>query len=162
MSVRLRSCPQADFTLQTLHGPISIHLSLPVWLATALLFVLAIAFACGMASTFKYISDDFSKNMGVVSGIVGMTGGLGGFLLPILFGITLDWLGVNSSCFMLLYGITWVSLILLYITVCGVCPCSIAFRSLGPRRAFPADWVTLRMLSTWRTANNDCRKQKYC
>ena len=106
------SCPQADFTLQTLHGPISIHLGLPVWLATALLFVLAIAFACGMASTFKYISDDFTENMG----IVGMAGGLGGFLLPILFGITLDWLGINSSCFMLLYGITWVSLILLYIT----------------------------------------------
>jgi len=110
------SCPQAEFTLQTLHGPISIHLGLPVWLATALLFVLAIAFACGMASTFKYISDDFTENMGIVSGIVGMAGGLGGFLLPILFGITLDWLGVNSSCFMLLYGITWVSLILLYIT----------------------------------------------
>jgi NNP family nitrate/nitrite transporter-like MFS transporter len=54
--------------------------------------------------------------MGVVSGIVGMAGGLGGFLLPIMFGIILDRLGVNSSCFMLLYGIVSVSLILSYLT----------------------------------------------
>jgi NNP family nitrate/nitrite transporter-like MFS transporter len=78
--------------------------------------VLGVAFACGMASTFKYIADDFPDNMGAVSGIVGMAGGLGGFLLPIMFGAILDRLGVNSSCFMLLYGIIWVSLILNYLT----------------------------------------------
>jgi NNP family nitrate/nitrite transporter-like MFS transporter len=33
-----------------------------------------------------------------------------------MFGGILDWLGVNSSCFMLLYGIVWVSLILIYFT----------------------------------------------
>ena len=78
--------------------------------------MLGVAFACGMASTFKYIADDFPDNMGAVSGIVGMAGGLGGFLLPIMFGAILDRLGVNSSCFMLLYGIVWVSLILNYLT----------------------------------------------
>ncbi len=40
-------------------------------------------------------------------GIVGMAGGLGGFLLPIMFGALLDLLGIPSSCFMLLYGIVW-------------------------------------------------------
>jgi NNP family nitrate/nitrite transporter-like MFS transporter len=78
--------------------------------------VLGIAFACGMASTFKYVADDFPDNMGAVSGIVGMAGGIGGFLLPIMFGAILDLLGVNSSCFMLLYGIVWMSLILNYLT----------------------------------------------
>jgi NNP family nitrate/nitrite transporter-like MFS transporter len=39
-------------------------------------------------------------------------GGLGGFLLPIMFGALLDRLGVSSSCFMLLYGIVSVSLAL--------------------------------------------------
>lgn len=116
VSLFLLSYPQTEFTVHTVRGTAAFHLGLPVWLATTLLFVLGAAFACGMASTFKYVSDDFPENMGIVSGIVGMAGGLGGFLLPILFGITLDWLGVNSSCFMLLYGITWVSLILLYIT----------------------------------------------
>ena len=80
------------------------------------LFILGVAFACGMASTFKYIGDDFPDNMGAVSGIVGMAGGLGGFLLPIMFGLILDWIGINSTCFMLLYGIVAVSLMLSYVT----------------------------------------------
>ncbi len=116
ISLFLLSYPQTEFTVHTVNGPASFHLGLTVGLAAALLFVLGISFACGMASTFKYLSEDFPQNMGVVSGIVGMAGGLGGFLLPILFGVLLDRTGLNSSCFMLLYGITWVSLILIYIT----------------------------------------------
>jgi NNP family nitrate/nitrite transporter-like MFS transporter len=112
----LLSYPQTEFVIQTIRGPASFHLGLPVWGFTALLFVLGVSFACGMASTFKYVSDDFPDNMGVVSGIVGLAGGLGGFLLPILFGILLDLIGIYSSCFMLLYGIVWVSLILSYFT----------------------------------------------
>jgi NNP family nitrate/nitrite transporter-like MFS transporter len=112
----LLSYPQTDFVVQTIHGPASFHLGLPAWGFAALLFVLGVSFACGMASTFKYVSDDFPTNMGVVSGIVGLAGGLGGFLLPILFGIILDQIGIYSSCFMLLYGIVWVSLILSYFT----------------------------------------------
>jgi NNP family nitrate/nitrite transporter-like MFS transporter len=81
-----------------------------------LLFALGVAFACGMASTFKYVGDDFPANMGVVTGLVGLVGALGGFVLPIIFGVILDWLGINSSCFMFLYGVVWVSLILNYIT----------------------------------------------
>ena len=77
---------------------------------------MGIAFAFGMASTFKYVADDFPANMGIVSGIVGLAGGLGGFLLPIMFGALVDLLGVRSTCFMLLYGIVWVSLILMYTT----------------------------------------------
>jgi NNP family nitrate/nitrite transporter-like MFS transporter len=100
----------------TVRGPLDFWIALPSWFFTALLFVLGIAFACGMASTFKYIGDDFPDRLGTVSGIVGMAGGLGGFLLPIMFGAILDVVGVNSSCFMLLYGIVAVSLMLNYLT----------------------------------------------
>ncbi len=112
----LLSYPQTDLIIHTVRGPLAFHIGLPVWAFAGLLFVLGVSFACGMASTFKYIGDDFPANMGVVSGIVGMAGGLGGFLLPILFGALLDLTGVPSSAFMLLYGIVWVSLILLYVT----------------------------------------------
>ena len=110
----LLSYPDTAFVVSTISGPRSfhIHLGLPVFIG--LLFVLGAVFAFGMASTFKYVADDFPERMGVVTGIVGLAGGLGGFLLPILFGIILDWFGLRSSCFMLLYGIVWVSLILLY------------------------------------------------
>ena len=55
-----------------------------------LLFVVGIAMAVGKASVFKFISDEFGQNIGAVSGIVGLAGGLGGFILPILFGVLLD------------------------------------------------------------------------
>jgi hypothetical protein len=45
-----------------------------------------IAFAFGKASVFKYISDDYPDNIGVISGVVGLAGGLGGFVMPIMFG----------------------------------------------------------------------------
>ena len=112
----LLSYPQTDLIIQTVRKPLAFHIGLPVVGFAGLLFVLGVAFACGMASTFKYLGDDFADNLGAVSGIVGMAGGLAGFLLPIMFGALVDLIGVPSTCFMLLYGVVWVSLILLYIT----------------------------------------------
>jgi MFS transporter, NNP family, nitrate/nitrite transporter len=112
----LLSYPQTEFIVHTIRGPAQFHIGLSTLPFTVLLFSLGIAFACGMASTFKYVGDDFAENMGVVTGIVGLAGGLGGFLLPISFGAILDWLGINSSCFMFLYGVVWVSLIWNYTT----------------------------------------------
>lgn len=110
----LLSYPPTDFTIHTVDGPLTIALHTPMAAFVVLTFVLGAVFAFGMASTFKYVADDFASNMGVVTGIVGLAGGLGGFLLPILFGALLDLTRVRSSCFMLLYGIVWVSLILIY------------------------------------------------
>jgi NNP family nitrate/nitrite transporter-like MFS transporter len=112
----LLSYPHTDFTIRTVDGAKSFTIALSPWLFCGLLFVVGIAFAFGMASTFKYIGVDFPEEIGVVSGLVGMVGGLGGFLLPIMFGGLLDWMGFNSSIFMLLYGIVAVSLMLSYVT----------------------------------------------
>ncbi|MGH8146637.1 MAG: MFS transporter [Rhodanobacteraceae bacterium] len=112
----LLSYPQTHLTVDTIHGPATFHLGVRLWLFVPLLFALGVALAFGMASTFKYLGDDFPDNLGIVTGIVGLVGGLAGFLLPIIWGALLDWLGVRSSAFMLLYGIVWISLILIYFT----------------------------------------------
>jgi NNP family nitrate/nitrite transporter-like MFS transporter len=112
----LLSYPQTDFTVMTVSGPSTFHLGLNVYAFTALMFLLGISWAFGKASVFKYISDDYAGNIGAISGIVGLAGGLGGFVLPILFGVLLDLTGVRSSAFMLLYGVVWVSLIWMYWT----------------------------------------------
>jgi NNP family nitrate/nitrite transporter-like MFS transporter len=112
----LLSYPHTDFAIRTVDGTRSFTIALSPWLFCGLLFIVGIAFAFGMASTFKYIGMDFPQDIGAVSGLVGMVGGLGGFLLPIMFGRLLDWLGFNSSIFMLLYGIVAVSLMLSYLT----------------------------------------------
>lgn len=107
----LLSYPQTDFTILTVKGPQTFHIGLGPWAFTGLLFIVGIATAVGKASVFKFISDEFPEQIGAVSGIVGLAGGLGGFLLPILFGVALDLTGIRSSCFMLLYGTVCVSLV---------------------------------------------------
>ncbi|MFE1572281.1 MFS transporter [Comamonas odontotermitis] len=112
----LLSYPQTDFTIATINGPRTFHIGLNVYTFTALMGVLGVAFAFGKASVFKYIGDDYPDNIGAISGIVGLAGGLGGFVLPIMFGALLDMTGVRASAFMLLYGVVWVSLIWMYWT----------------------------------------------
>lgn len=112
----LLSYPQTEFTIATVTGPQTFVIGLNVYTFTVLLFILGIAFAFGKASVFKYIANDYSGNIGAISGIVGLAGGLGGFVLPILFGALVDLTGVRSSAFMLMYGVVWVSLIWMYWT----------------------------------------------
>ncbi len=116
ISLFLLSYPQTDFTIMTVNGPSTFHIGLNVYWFTILMFVLGIAFAFGKASVFKYIADDYPKNIGAISGIVGLAGGMGGFILPILFGVLMDVTGIRSSAFMLMYGVVWVSLIWMYWT----------------------------------------------
>jgi len=112
----LLSYPQTDLTIATASGPVTFYLGLNVYAFTALMFILGIAFAFGKASVFKYISDDYPSNIGAISGIVGLAGGLGGFVLPIMFGALMDLTSIRSSAFMLMYGIVWMSLIWMYRT----------------------------------------------
>ena len=112
----LLSYPQTAFTIQTVNGPSTFHIGLNVYVFTAVMAVLGVAWAFGKASVFKYISDDYPGNIGAISGIVGLAGGLGGFILPIMFGALMDWTGIRSSAFMLMYGVVWVSLIWMYWT----------------------------------------------
>ena len=110
------SYPQSEVVVKTMKGDITMHFGLNVYMFTGLMFLMGIAWAVGKASVFKYISDEYSQNIGVISGIVGLVGGLGGFLLPIMFGALIDVTGVNSTIFMLLWGITLVSLVWMYWT----------------------------------------------
>lgn len=110
------SYPQTEISITTVSGEKSFHLGLGATTFTVVMFTMGIAFAIGKASVFKYISDEYPNNIGVISGVVGLAGGLGGFLLPIMFGALLDYTGVRTSAFMLMFGIVWVSLIWMYWT----------------------------------------------
>jgi NNP family nitrate/nitrite transporter-like MFS transporter len=119
----LLSYPQTDMVIQTVHGPKAVHIGVTPWMFTALLFLVGVAMAVGKASVFKFIADDFSDNIGAVSGVVGLAGGLGGFILPIMFGALVDITGVRSSAFMLLYGTVCISLVWMHFS----------FKDLGPQ-----------------------------
>lgn len=105
------SYPNTNFTIHGAHGDVSFHIHLNVVIFTILMFAAGIAMAVGKASVFKFVANDYPDNIGAVSGAVGLAGGLGGFLLPIMFGVLLDWTGIRSTAFMLLYGCVCVSLV---------------------------------------------------
>lgn len=107
----LLSYPQTNMVIKTVSGDMSFDIGLSPLLFTVLLFIVGVAMAIGKASVFKFISDDFTDNIGAVSGIVGLAGGIGGFVLPIMFGALVDITGVRSSAFMLLYGTVCVALV---------------------------------------------------
>src|SRR5690606_24195365 len=50
-------------------------------------------------------------------GLVGMIGGLGGFVLPILFGVLLDLTGLWTSCFMALFVLVSGALIWMHVAI---------------------------------------------
>lgn len=110
------SYPQTSLIVQTVDGERAFNIGLNSAVFTVLIFLLGIAFAIGKASVFKYLSDEYKDNMGAVSGVVGLAGGLGGFILPIMFGAAVDITGVRSSAFMIMFGVVWVSLIWIYIS----------------------------------------------
>ena len=82
-----------------------------VWVFTGLVFVVGITLGIGMAAVYKHIPDYFPDDVAVVGGIVGVLGGLGGFVLPIVFGYMLKGTGIWTTTWMLLAVITVVSLV---------------------------------------------------
>ena len=97
-------------------GVVEFGFGIPIWLFTASLFVVGISWGIGKASVFKYLSNEYHENLGLVSGIVGLAGGLGGFLLPIMFGALVDLTGVATTVWMLCFGVTLVSIIWMWWT----------------------------------------------
>jgi NNP family nitrate/nitrite transporter-like MFS transporter len=123
------------------NGPRDFFIGLTPTLFTALLFIVGIAMAIGKASVFKFISDEFPDNIGAVSGVVGLAGGLGGFVLPIMFGAMVDLTGVRSSSFMLLYGTVCVSLVWMHFSFRKE---SVGSTGSEPIKARPAPALLLR------------------
>jgi NNP family nitrate/nitrite transporter-like MFS transporter len=71
-----------------------------------LLFLLGCAMGIGKAAVYKHIPEYFPDNVGPVGGLVGMLGGLGGFLLPPMFAYAQIWTGFPSSTFFILFVLT--------------------------------------------------------
>src|SRR5690606_16016089 len=78
--------------------------SVPVGLATftVIIFVLGFVMSLGKAAVYKHVAVYYPDNVGSVGGFVGMIGGLGGFVLPIVFGVLTDLTGLWTSCFAVL------------------------------------------------------------
>lgn len=111
------SYPPTTMTIHGVEKDVDIYIELNVWMFTTFLLIIGIAQGFGRASVYKIINDYYPEQMGSVGGMVAMLGALGGCTLPIMFGIAVDVVGVYSACFMLLYGVLAICMILLHFAV---------------------------------------------
>jgi NNP family nitrate/nitrite transporter-like MFS transporter len=90
------------------HSLLPLAITPPIFMVV--IFVLGFFMSLGKAAVYKHIPNYYPAGVGAVGGVVGMMGGLGGFVMPIAFGFLKDMTGLWSSCFMLLFAITAISL----------------------------------------------------
>lgn len=82
--------------------PIVLAFQPGIALITVAFLGIAAAVGLGNGAVFKLVAETFPRETGTVTGLVGATGGLGGFFPPILMGLVRDVTGAYSIGFMLL------------------------------------------------------------
>ncbi len=107
-------------TTMTIHGvkqDVELAIEVNVWIFTALIFIIGIAQGFGRASVYKMIHEYYPQQMGLVGGLVAAIGALGGCTLPIAFGLAVDFIGIYSACFMVLYGVLAACMIVMFLAL---------------------------------------------
>jgi len=111
------SYPSTDFVVHGIKGDMTLHLGLDFTWFTIIIFVLGLFMSFGKAAVYKHIPVYYPTNVGSVAGIVGLIGGLGGFILPLAFGYLNTVTNIWTSCFMLLFVLVSIALIWMHVTV---------------------------------------------
>ena len=111
------SYPPTHYVVDTAKGPLSFSFAINLVGFGVIVAILGFFMALGKAAVYKHIPVYYPKSVGAVGGLVGMIGGLGGFILPILFGEILDITGVYSTCFMVLFVISFIALLWMHISI---------------------------------------------
>ena len=132
----LLSYPATDYIVHGIHSNITFSFGWNVTSFTIIIFVLGFFMSFGKAAVYKHIAVYYPDRVGAVGGIVGLVGGLGGWIMPIIFGILNDLVGVWSSCFMLLYALVAVSLLWMHLSIRRM------EKSEHPTLALPQDLVS--------------------
>ena len=85
----------------------------PLGVAVAMLFVGMGALGMGNGAVFQLVPQRFPDRIGLVTGIVGAAGGLGGFFLPTLLGMTKDYTGSYTAGLLACVAVFGVSTVVL-------------------------------------------------
>ncbi len=109
------SYPPTELTISGIEHQVNLRIEVGIWLFTALIFVIGIAQGLGRASVYSLLYQYYPKQFGQASGLVSAAGAVGGFTLPVLFGISQDLVGIYSACFMVLYGVLACCMMLMFL-----------------------------------------------
>jgi NNP family nitrate/nitrite transporter-like MFS transporter len=92
-------------------GTTRIHFQANVWVFAILVILIGAIWGVGKAAVYKHIPDYFPDQVGVVGGMVGVLGGLGGFVCPIIFGYLLEGTGLWTSCWIFMFFVSLICLV---------------------------------------------------
>lgn len=98
-------------------GVTRIYFQANVWIFAGLVMLLGSVWGIGKAAVYKHIPDYFPEQVGVVGGMVGVLGGLGGFVCPIIFGYLLETTGLWTSCWMFMFMVSAICLVWMHLVV---------------------------------------------
>lgn len=98
-------------------GVTKIYFQANVWIFAVLVLLLGIVWGIGKAAVYKHIPEYFPEQIGVVGGMVGVLGGLGGFVSPIIFGYLLDETGLWTSSWMLMLFLSALCLFWMHVVI---------------------------------------------
>lgn len=82
-----------------------------VWVFAVLAILIGSIWGIGKAAVYKHIPEYYPNEVGVVGGMVGVLGGLGGFVCPIIFGYLLEGTGLWTSAWMFMFVLSAICLI---------------------------------------------------
>jgi len=111
------SYPETDYVVHGIKGDISFSFGWGLVPFTMIIFVLGFFMSLGKAAIYKHIPVYYPDDVGPVAGIVGLIGGLGGFFLPLCFGLMNDYLNVWTGCFMLMFVLVSVAFLWMHVSI---------------------------------------------
>lgn len=81
------------------------------WLALAAFMLAMLALGMGNGAVFQLVPQRFGREIGVMTGLVGMAGGLGGFYLASSLGLSKQWTGTYQTGFLIFAALAVLALI---------------------------------------------------
>jgi len=98
------SYPPFTMRIEGAHGEMVLHYAAPLWGFLGLLVAMGIAMGIGQGSLMRLIHRDHANDMALVGGLALTLGGLFAALLPPIFVLGSEWLGLRTAGFMFLYA----------------------------------------------------------
>ena len=82
-----------------------------MWVALGVFMVAMLAFGMGNGAVFQLVPQRFRKEIGVMTGMVGMAGGVGGFYLASSLGYSRQWTGSYQAGFLVFAALAVLALV---------------------------------------------------